>query len=85
MPIATTVVLPTACAVVRHWSARYSERRTSGAGRGRRKRAGHSTSPAAYSTLATRRVSRIDDGRRTGVLWPDRVFGQDRYAGPEHY
>jgi len=35
--------------------------------------------------LATRRVSRIDDGRRTGVLWPDRVFGQDRYAGPEHY
>ncbi len=38
------------CAAVRHWSAGYSERRTSGAGRGGQKRAGNGTSLAAYST-----------------------------------
>ena len=50
MPTAIPVVLPAACAAVRHWSAGYSERRTSGAGKGGQKRAGNGTSLAAYST-----------------------------------
>jgi len=50
---ARLVLTLTASAVVGHWSAGYSERRTSGAGRGRRKRAGDSTSPAAYSTSSS--------------------------------
>jgi len=50
MPNAITVCAPTAQAAVRHWNAGYAERCTSGVGRGRRKRAGNGTSPAAYST-----------------------------------
>ncbi len=52
IPIATTAVVPAACAAVRHWSAGYTERRTSGAGRGGQKRTGNGTSLAAYSTHA---------------------------------
>jgi len=57
MPTATTVVLPAVCTGVRHWSAEYSERRTSGAVRGGQKRAGNGTSLVAYSTLARHNVA----------------------------
>ncbi len=50
---ARLVLTLTASAMVGHWSAGYSERRTSGAGRGGQKRAGDSTSLAAYSTSAS--------------------------------